>query len=166
MNKQSITYGIEGYKAPELSQSIEWIDASGKEMDPIQLNQYEGKFKVIYGFQSWCSGCHSQGLPALKAMVEALEGNDKVLFLAIQTVFEGFQANTKDKLIETQKKYDLKIPFGHDIGSEETGGRSSTMYHYRTGGTPWFIFIDQNDTVIFNDFHLNTEKAIEFLKSI
>jgi len=71
----------------------------------------------------------------------------------------------KDKLIETQKKYDLKIPFGHDVGNENTGSRSSTMYHYRTGGTPWFIFIDQNDIVVFNDF-LNEEKAIEYLKGI
>jgi len=40
------------------------------------------------------------------------------------------------------------------------------MYHYRTGGTPWFIFIDQDNKVIFNDFHLNDEKAIEYLQSI
>ncbi|MFT6809669.1 MAG: hypothetical protein ACJA01_002907 [Saprospiraceae bacterium] len=40
------------------------------------------------------------------------------------------------------------------------------MYSYRSGGTPWFILIDQNDRVVFNDFHLNTEKAIELLLKV
>jgi len=83
----------------------------------------------------------------------------------IQTVFEGFHINTKEKLKETQNKYQLPIPFGHDVGNEKTGNRSSTMYHYKTGGTPWFIFIDQNNQVVFNDFHLDVDKTIEYLKS-
>ena len=166
MNHQPSKYGIEGHQAPELSKDIEWIDGEGKDTEAIQLANHKGKFKIIYGFQSWCPGCHSRGLPALKKMVDALEGNDKVSFFAIQTVFEGKRVNTKDKLRETQESYDLGIPFGHDIGSEETNNRSSTMYDYRTGGTPWFIFINQQDVVVFNDYHLNVDKAIEYLKGI
>jgi len=166
MKNQEVKYGIEGYQAPELAIDIEWIDGEGKEREAIQLKDYKGKFKVLYGFQSWCPGCHSRGLPALKEMVTALKDNDQVEFFAIQTVFEGKAANTKEKLLETQEKYDLQIPFGHDVGNETTGNRSSTMYNYRTGGTPWFIFIDQNDTVVFNDYHLNVDKAIEYLKEI
>lgn len=166
MQDQKYKYGIEGYQAPELSNAIEWVDGSGNSTEPVQLNNYQGKFKVIYGFQAWCPGCHSSGLPALQKMVKALEGNDNVVFFAIQTVFEGFHANTKEQLVETQKKYNLPIPFGHDIGNEDTENRSSTMYNYRTGGTPWFIFIDQNNTVVFNDFHLDADKAIEFLQSL
>jgi len=166
MKKQEVKYGIEGYQAPEIDKSIEWVNGRGKGIKPVQLKDHQGKFKVIYGFQSWCPGCHSRGLPALKKMVDALKDNDKVSFFGVQTVFEGFSSNTKDKMLETQKQYELEIPFGHDIGTERTGSRSSMMYHYRMGGTPWFIFIDQNDTVVFNDFHLNTEKAIEYLKQI
>ncbi len=166
MTNQEVKYGIEGYQAPELFKDIEWVDVEGKEREAIQLSDYKGKFKVLYGFQSWCPGCHSRGLPALQKMVDALKDNDKVEFFALQTVFEGASSNTKEKMLETQQKYNLKIPFGHDIGNAETGNRSSTMYNYRTGGTPWFIFIDQNDTVIFNDFHLNVDKAIEFLQTI
>jgi len=118
---------------------------------------------VIYGFQSWCPGCHSRGLPALKKMSEALKGNDKVDFMAIQTVFEGSHTNTKDKLLETQEKYGLDIPFGHDAGTNASGNRSVTMGQYRTGGTPWFIFIDPNGQVVFNDFHLNVDAAIDYL---
>ncbi|MFT4566874.1 MAG: hypothetical protein ACI9FN_001835 [Saprospiraceae bacterium] len=99
-------------------------------------------------------------------MVEALKENNKVVFMAIQTVFEGAHANTYEKLLETQKQYDLQILFGHDVGNESTNNSSSVMYSYRSGGTPWFILIDQNDRVVFNDFHLNTEKAIELLLKV
>jgi len=165
MNNTKNRYGIEGQKAPELSVPI-WIDGAGKDMEPITLKDYEGKFKVIYCFQAWCPGCHSVGLPSLQKMVEALKDNDQVEFLAIQTVFEGKSANTLKRVKEIQKEYDLKIPFGHDVGNENTRNISSTMFNYRTGGTPWFILIDQQGTVIFNDYHLNTENTIEYLKTI
>jgi len=98
-------------------------------------------------------------------MVTALEGNNNVAFLAIQTVFEGHDTNTYDKIIETQKKYDLKIPFGHDAG-DDGKSRSNIMANYKTGGTPWFILIDNNDHIVFADFHLNVNGAIEVLKQI
>jgi len=34
----------------------------------------------------------------------------------IQTVFEGFETNSYEAMLETQSKYDLGIPFGHDDG--------------------------------------------------
>lgn len=165
IGKQINKYGIEGHQAPELKVPI-WIDAEGEKRNPVTLKDYEGKFKVIYCFQAWCPGCHSRGLPALQKMTEALKENDQVVFLAIQTVFEGAKANTFERVKEIQKEYDLKIPFGHDVGDKSTQNVSATMNHYRTGGTPWFILVDQEGTVIFNDYHLNTDKAIEYLKGI
>ncbi len=164
LDKEKYKYGIEGQQAPQLSETIEWIDAEGKETDAQKIEA--GKFTVIYGFQSWCPGCHSRGLPALKKMSDALKGSDKVDFLAIQTVFEGAHTNTKDKILETQEKYDLDIPFGHDQGNNASGNRSITMNQYRTGGTPWFIFVDPNGQVVFNDFHLNVDAAIDYLKKL
>ncbi|MGB5698231.1 peroxiredoxin family protein [Muriicola sp.] len=162
MNKN---YGIEGQQAPELAK-FKWLDANGKEIVAFQLSDYSGKFVVFYCFQSWCPGCHKIGFPSLQKMVATLKESEAVKFFAIQTVFEGKSQNTFEKLIETQKQYQLEIPFGQDEGDEKTNNISSTMYHYRTGGTPWFIFIDQKGTVVFNDFHLNTEEAIKFLKTI
>lgn len=156
------TYGINGHKAKEFEVN-HWIDAQGNKTKPIKLCDFEGKFKVVYCFQSWCPGCHSRGLPSLQKMVNALEGKHEVVFLAVQTVFEGFHANTYEKMVETQKQYGLKIPFGHDAG-DDGKSRSNIMTNYRTGGTPWFIFIDKDDNVVFGDFHLNVDKAIEFLK--
>lgn len=151
-------------KAPKFEVK-HWVDANGDKTNAIELSDFKGKFKVLYCFQSWCPGCHSRGLPALQKMVEALKENDRVVFLGIQTVFEGHEANTYEKMVETQKQYDLKIPFGHDAGDDDKS-TSNIMKNYRTGGTPWFIFIDKYDNIVFADFHLNESVAIEFLKSI
>lgn len=158
-------YGIEGLQAPELSK-FKWIDENGIDTNSIQLADNKEKFIILYCFQSWCAGCHSVGLPSLQQVVNALKDNDAVNFFAIQTVFEGKSQNTFEKLIETQQKYSLKIPFGQDEGDTSTNNISSIMHNYKTGGTPWFIFIDQSGKVVFNDFHLNTEKAIEYLQQI
>ncbi|MFK7001056.1 peroxiredoxin family protein [Flavobacterium oreochromis] len=159
------SYGIEGLKAPEWNIKV-WVDENGNKRNPIQLSDLKGKFKVIYCFQSWCPGCHSIGLPSLQAMTKALKENKNIQFLAIQTVFEGNSSNTYEKMLEIQKKYNLKIPFAQDNGNSSTNNISNIMVNYRTGGTPWFIFIDQNDNVVFNDYHLDTEKAISYLKQI
>lgn len=143
----------------------QWIDANGNKTEPINLSDFNGKFKVVYCFQSWCPGCHSKGLPDLKKMVDALSGNTNVVFLAIQTVFEGHNENTYEKMVETQTQYDLKIPFGHDAGNDGKS-KSNIMYNYQTGGTPWFIFIDKHNNVVYSDFHLNPDAAIAFLKTM
>ena len=151
-------------KAPEFDVK-DWVDANGNKTEQIKLSDFNGKFKVLYCFQSWCPGCHSAGLPNLQKMVEALAGNESVAFLAVQTVFEGHDANTYERMVETQKKYDLKIPFGHDAG-DDGKSRSKIMTNYKTGGTPWSIFIDQHNNVVYADFHLNVAAAIDVLKSI
>jgi thiol-disulfide isomerase/thioredoxin len=150
--------------APEFNVD-NWIDSNGNKTEQIKLSDYKGKFKIVYCFQHWCPGCHSKGLPDLKKMVDALKGNEKIEFLAIQTVFEGFESNTYEKMVETQKKYQLQIPFGHDAGIDNKS-HSNIMKNYKTGGTPWFIFIDKHDNVVFSDFHLNPDAAIEFLKTL
>ncbi len=152
------------FKAPEFNVN-QWIDANGNVTTPIKLSDFTGNFKIIYCFQSWCPGCHSRGLPALKKMVDALRDNPKITFLAIQTVFEGFDKNTYEKIVETQKQYELEIPFGHDAG-DDGKSVSNVMRNYQTGGTPWFIFVDKHDNVVFADFHLNVDAAIEFLKGL
>jgi thiol-disulfide isomerase/thioredoxin len=152
------------FKAPEFDVS-QWIDATGNKTEAIKLSDFKDKFKVVYCFQSWCPGCHSKGFPDLKKMVVTLKDNDAIAFLAIQTVFEGQDSNTYDKMVATQKQYDLQIPFGHDAGNDGKS-RSNIMTNYQTGGTPWFILIDKNDTVVFSDFHLNPDAAIDFLKTM
>ena len=57
--------------------------------------------------------------------------------------------------------------FGHDPDDEGASrNTSSTMNSYKSGGTPWYILIDQEGLVVFNDFHLDVDKTIAYLKTI
>ena len=154
-------YGIKGQIAPEL-QIDYWIDENG-DSTTFTLADHEGKWVFLKCFQSWCPGCHSHGFPALKEISEALKDNPKIAFAGIQTVFEGHSTNTIDKVRKIQLQYDLQIPMGHDPALES--GYPKTMADYRTGGTPWMILINPDREVIFNDFGISVEKAIDFLVS-
>jgi peroxiredoxin len=157
--------GLQGIAAPEL-RAAKWVDGQGESSPAIRLQDLEGKFIVIFCFQAWCEGCHLEGFPDLKRMVEALKGNEKVTFMALQTVFEGKTENTFEKMLETQQKYQLEIPFGHDDGGDGPDSNSHTIADYRAGGTPWFILIDQSGQVVFNDFRLNVDEAIAMLQKV
>ncbi len=152
-------YGIVGKTAPELEIDY-WIDKDGSSSS-FSLAANKGKWVFLKCFQSWCPGCHAHGLPALKKMSHTLKDNPMVAFAGIQTVFEGFSVNTVEKVREIQRQYDLQIPMGHDPGHR--GGQPTTMIDYRTGGTPWMILIDPQQRVVFNDYSINADKAIEFL---
>ena len=99
-------------------------------------------------------------------MVDVLCESEQVAFMAVQTIFEGEESNTYDQIIEVQTKYNLKIPFGHDPGDGDSQSRSTIMNDYRSGGTPWFIFINEHNKVVFNDFHVNSKKAIAYLLTL
>jgi thiol-disulfide isomerase/thioredoxin len=158
LNAAPAGYGIVDRYAPELEVDY-WIDQDGK---PASFNLAEnaGKWVFLKCFQSWCPGCHSHGLPAVKKISEALAGNPKIAFAGIQTVFEGRSINTADKIRKIQLQYNLKMPVGHDPGED----RSRTMMAYRTGGTPWMILISPNRKVVYNDFSINADAAIDFLQ--
>ncbi|MGE3691142.1 MAG: peroxiredoxin family protein [Novosphingobium sp.] len=152
-----MSIGISSRRAPELRVPY-WIDGKGDRIEPVRLADLGDGYKVIYCFQHWCPGCHSRGFPALKRLVDGL--SDKGFgFAVVQTVFEGADQNTVEKLRETQLHYGLDLPFGHDL--PPAGERYPTvMEDYRSGGTPWFIVIDPRGEVIFNDFRLDPDRLI------
>lgn len=155
----SPNYGIEGRIAPELKVDY-WIDKNGQSTD-FKLADHAGKWVFLKCFQSWCPGCHSHGFPALKKISDALADNPGIAFAGIQTVFEGHGTNTVDKVREIQLRYDLKVPMGHDPGGED--GYPATMADYRTGGTPWMILINPQREVVYNNFNINVDNAIDYL---
>ena len=84
-------------------------------------------------------------------------------FAVIQTVFEGEQENTFERLRSNQLKYDMPVVFGHD--PPPTGARLPTfMEDYRTRGTPWFSVIDADGALVFSDFHLDADKLVAHLE--
>ena len=84
--------------------------------------------------------------------------------VGLQTTFEGHWINTGSKVRKIQEQYDLPIVMGHDPGSRNEHGYPNTMMAYRTGGTPWHIVVAPNGRVVFNGFHINADKAIEYIK--
>ncbi|MCO4821542.1 MAG: hypothetical protein KC469_05705 [Flavobacteriaceae bacterium] len=92
-------------------------------------------------------------------------GIQTLFFLAIQTVFESHDANTYKKMVATQKKYNVKIQFGHDAG-DDARSKSNIITNYHTKGTPWFLFIDKHDNVVDSDFYLNPDAAKQFIKTL
>jgi len=160
MNEEEITnYGILDLPAPELEVN-QWVDEDGNETDPVKLSQFEGKYKLLFCFQTWCQGSREEGFPIMQKLVSALGSNKNILFLAIQTAFEGLESNTFEKAKAFQKQYSLKIPFGHDVGDTNTGLLPSTLINYNTGGTPWFILIDPENDVVFNDYGIDAKNVI------
>ena len=155
------TRGIEGRKAPELDFDY-WIDGEG---EPTQFSVLESKGKWVFlkCFQNWCPGCHSSGFPTLKAFSDEFYGHPKVAIAAVQTVFEGYKSNTQEAVRELQLRYDLPVPMGHNPGNSETHEMPSTMLNYRTGGTPWLILINPEGLVVYNGFHVDTEKLITYM---
>jgi thiol-disulfide isomerase/thioredoxin len=157
-------YGILGKAAPELNLST-WIDGSGRKMAPVKLSELKGKVVFLYFFQDWCPGCQKMGFPTLHKLSTKLKSNDDIKFFAIQTVFEGSWFNTQDKLRENQKEHNISVPFAHDDGGEDSS-RSILMSKYRTGGTPWTVIINKEGKVVYNDYHVNPDKALGYLSAL
>jgi thiol-disulfide isomerase/thioredoxin len=147
--------------APEL-RVTDWIDGQGKPMArPLRLADLGDGYKIIYNFQHWCPGCHARGFPTLQFLHDRLAGKG-FGFAVIQTVFEGADVNTRDRLRENQERYGLNIPFGHDLPADGEA-YPGFMADYRTAGTPWFTVIDPQGNVIYADFRLDAARFLAAL---
>jgi thiol-disulfide isomerase/thioredoxin len=154
--------GIAGLPGPSL-ENIRWIDGNGDERDPLTLADLGPGFKILLFFQDWCPGCHSHGFPTLVKLVEAFR--DKGIGLAaIQTVFEGSDVNAFDRLRENQRRYGLRVPFGHTAADPASADMvPGIMESYRSGGTPWFVVIAPDGRVLYDGFRLDAEALVRAL---
>ncbi|MBT3236651.1 MAG: TlpA family protein disulfide reductase [Bdellovibrionales bacterium] len=157
--------GILGRQAPEFN-DLEWKSAKGKKITIPSVAEHKGKVIILKFWQSWCPGCLSRGLPTLKKLQNRFEGDERVKIYSAQTVFEGFGTNDKRKIISIRKRYDLTIPIAHDDGLTHKKKRSVLMTRFRSGGTPWFVIIDTNGKVVFNNFHLNFDKTVLYIEKV
>ncbi|MDY0885884.1 peroxiredoxin family protein [Dongia soli] len=156
--------GIVGLPAPAL-EHIRWIDENGDERSPLTLAELGQGFKILYFFQDWCAGCHAHGFPTFVTLAEELR--DKGVGLAaIQTVFEGWESNTFDRLRDNQRRYRLHIPFGHAVADPASvDAAPAIMTAYRSGGTPWFVVIAPNGRVLYDGFQLDAEGIVQALRA-
>lgn len=150
--------GIKGEKAPKFAVDT-WLQTNGK--SSININDYKGKVLYVYGFQSWCPGCHSHGFPTLNTLSKHYKDDKNVAFVTIQTVFEGFSTNTLKAAQKIIQQYKLTMPVGH---SGLDGKRSQFMSNYKSGGTPWIVIIDKKGIVRFNNFHADINDIIDYIE--
>jgi thiol-disulfide isomerase/thioredoxin len=157
--------GIVGLPAPQL-EKVRWIDEDGDERSPLTLAELGQGFKILYFFQDWCAGCHAHGFPTFVTIAEELR--DKGVGLAaIQTVFEGSDVNTFDRLRENQRRYGLRVPFGHAAtDSASVEAVPPIMEAYRSGGTPWFVVIAPDGRVVYDGFQLDAESLLQALRPL
>ena len=155
-------YGITNEKAPAWGVTTWFNLPPGKQT--VDIQDFAGKIIYLYCFQSWCPGCHSHGFPTLLNVHHQFSADSDVAFAAVQTVFEGFDANTAERAQETAQQYQLTIPFGHDPGPD--GRRSLIMQRYRTGGTPWTIIIDDAGIVRYNDFRADAYQMTDLINQL
>ena len=155
--------GIVGLPAPRLD-DVRWIDGNGEERGPLSLDDLGDGYRILYFFQHWCPGCHAYGFPTLVRLVAEL-ADMNTGFAAIQTVFEGFEANSFERIRDNQQRYGLKIPFGH-AGPASGKSVPAIMQDYRTGGTPWFVIIAPDGRVVLNGFQLDPEALVRVLRPL
>jgi thiol-disulfide isomerase/thioredoxin len=157
--------GIVDLPAPPL-ENIRWINENGDERSPLTLAELGQGFKILYFFQDWCAGCHAHGFPTFVTLAEELR--DKGVGLAaIQTVFEGSEVNTFDRLPENQRRYGLHVPFGHAVAdSASADAVPAIMEAYRSGGTPWFVVIAPDGRVVYDGFRLDAKSLVQTLRPL
>jgi len=157
--------GIVGLAAPPL-EHIRWIDENGYECSPLALAELGQGFRILYFFQDWCAGCHAHGFPTFVTLAENLRDKD-VGLAAIQTVFEGSDVNTFNRLRENQRRYGLRVPLGHAVAdAASTDAVPSIMEAYRSGGTPWFVMIAPDGRVVYDGFRLDAKSIIQTLRPL
>jgi hypothetical protein len=106
------------------------------------------------------------GFPTLQKLTKAFKNVDQVKFFAVQTVFEGYDYNSQDKLRKNQLEWDLKIPMAHAAGNPQTHEIPEIMRQYRSGGTPWKVIIDPHGKVVYNHFHIEPPKAVALIERL
>jgi hypothetical protein len=157
--------GIAGLPAPQL-EHVQWIDENGDERRPLTLAELGPGFKILYFFQDWCAVCHRHGFPTFVTLTEELRDSD-VGLAAIQTVFEGAEVNTFERLRENQRRYGLRVPFGHAVAGSTSGNAlPPIMEAYRAGGTPWFVVIAPDGRVVCDGFLLAADGLIQALRPL
>ena len=106
------------------------------------------------------------GFPTLQKLTQTYKNENRLKFFAVQTVFEGYDYNSQDKLRKNQLEWNLKIPMAHAPGNPKTHQIPKIMQQYRSGGTPWKVIIDRKGKVVYNHFHIELPQAVALIEQL
>jgi len=152
--------GIKDELGPELTCRDWWGIDQGVSGN---LKDNRGKVVCMLFFQADCRYSNRYGLPELKKLQEQFTDDPNVLVMAVQTPFQNFEINTLEAGTKLFKENGLKGPLGHD---SQAGRKSKTFQNYKALGTPWFVVLDKQGIVRYNDSSLPVEEAIEMVGEI
>ncbi len=90
-----------------------------------------------------------------------------VVFMHLQTVWEGTQTNTPERGPPAAKRHGVTVPVGFD-GHIDGARLSTTMATNGTGGTPWTVVRDAKGVVRFNNFtgRITTEAFTKLIEKL
>jgi hypothetical protein len=155
--------GILGKKAPDLKIKT-WIDASGNPMTPPDLNNSQGKVKILFCYQPNCRGSIGVALPIIKKINEALKDNPMVNLYAIQTIFNYPYDFPPETLKDVQRELQLHMPIGY-TNNRIADESLRFINDYNIVGTPWIIIINKDNQVIYNHYYITFEEALSIVSS-
>lgn len=112
-----------------------WLNAG----EPITLESLAGKVVAVEAFQMLCPACVSHGIPQLKRLARAFEGD--LVVLGLHTVFEHHDAMGPVALQAFLHEYRIDFPVGIDARGD--GPIPRTMEAYRMRGTPTLLLFDR-----------------------
>lgn len=152
--------GILDELAPELTVN-EWSGISKGISARLESNR--GKVICLLLFQADCEWTRKVGLPELKAIQDKFADDPEVLLLAIHTPFRNFEKNTFSNALQLVEKFKVDVPVGHDGSANK---RTVTYDAFNAYGTPWFVVVDKQGVVRFNDITLPLADAIKLFRKL
>ena len=152
--------GILDELAPELTVN-EWSGIS--EGISARLESNRGKVICLLLFQADCEWTQNVGLPDLKAIQDKFKDDPEVLLLAIHTPFRNYDENTFSNALQLVEKFEVDVPVGHDGSANK---RTVTYDAFNAYGTPWFVVVDKQGVVRFNDITLPLADATKLFRKL
>jgi thiol-disulfide isomerase/thioredoxin len=121
------------------------------EDEPPQKEAFIGKPLLILFFSLGCPGCLGRAIPYANRIVH--EMGDQMQVLGIHTNFESLNI-PREKFAKAQEDFAIRFPFFKDKNYD------TTFLNYGAGGTPHWILVDKNNTVVYSIFGSDPNNAL------
>ena len=121
------------------------------EEEPPQKEAFLGKPLLILFFSLGCPGCLGRAIPYANRMVYEL--GDQIQVLGIHTNFESLDIPI-EKFAKAREEFAIRFPFFKDKNYD------TTFLNYGAGGTPHWILVDKDGTVVYSIFGSDTNNAL------
>lgn len=121
------------------------------EEEPPLKEAFIGKPLLILFFSLGCPGCLGRAIPYANRIVH--EMGDQMQVLGIHTNFESLNI-PREKFAKAREDFAIRFPFFKDKNYD------TTFLNYGAGGTPHWILVDKNNTVVYSIFGSDPNNAL------